>query len=160
MPHPHPKQHPSRRSGHPISCILQHPRRETTRRVHRPHASSTPTAHHQYRWQLLPFPHITIALAAGPPGSSERTHRVYVSASRMHQHRRMWVAARRTRCRSRGVRAEREGGVRELAVQRVAGRHSGDTDTLRVHMEAYVLPPRRTELSRSPIWQARAYPSC
>jgi hypothetical protein len=85
--------------------------------------------------------------------ASKRTHRVYVSASRMHQHRRMWVAARRTRCRSRGVRAEREGGVRELAVQRVAGRHSGNTDTLRVHKEAYVLPPRRTELSRSPMSQ-------
>jgi hypothetical protein len=56
--------------------------------------------------------------------ASKRTHRVYVSASRMHQHRRMWVAARRTRCRSRGVRAEREGGVRELAVQRVAGQHA------------------------------------
>jgi hypothetical protein len=26
--------------------------------------------------------------------------------------------------------------------------HSGDTDTLHVHNEAYVLPPRRTELSR------------
>ena len=35
--------------------------------------------------------------------------------------------------------------------------HSGDTDTLRVHNEAYVLPPRRTELSRSPMSQARAY---
>jgi hypothetical protein len=56
--------------------------------------------------------------------ASQCTHRVYVSASRMHQHRRMWVAARRTRCRCRGVRAEREGGVRELAVQRVAGRHA------------------------------------
>jgi hypothetical protein len=36
--------------------------------------------------------------------------------------------------------------------------HIGDTDTLRVHKEAYVLPPRRTELSRSPMSQARAYP--
>jgi hypothetical protein len=44
MYHPHPKHHPSRRPGHPISCILQHPRRETTRRVHRPRASSTPYA--------------------------------------------------------------------------------------------------------------------
>ena len=94
------------RPGHPISCILQHPRRETTRRVHRPHASSTPTAHHHHRWQLLPFPHSTIALAADPPGSSVRTG-VYVSASRMHQHRRMWVAARRTRCRREGCVAER-----------------------------------------------------
>jgi hypothetical protein len=119
MSHPHPKHHPSRRPVHPISCILQHPRR-----VHRPNASSTPAAPQHHRWQLLPFPHSTIALAADPPGSSEPTHRVYVSASRMHQHRRMWVAARRTRCRCRGVRAEREGGVRELAVQRVAGRHA------------------------------------
>ena len=31
---------------------------------------------------------------------------------------------------------------------------SGDTDTLRVHKEAYVLPPRRTELSRSPCRSA------
>jgi hypothetical protein len=31
---------------------------------------------------------------------------------------------RRTRCRCRGVRAEREDGVRELVVQRVAGRHA------------------------------------
>jgi hypothetical protein len=30
------------------------PRRETTRRVHRPRASSTPTAHHHHHWQLLP----------------------------------------------------------------------------------------------------------
>ena len=57
------------------------------------------------------------------------------------------------------MRAEREGGVRELAVQRV-GMHSGDTDTLRVHKDAYVLPPYLTELSRSPMSQARAYPSC
>ena len=34
--------------------------------------------------------------------------------------------------------------------------HSGDTDTLRVHKEAYVLPPRRTELSRPPMSLARA----
>ena len=34
--------------------------------------------------------------------------------------------------------------------------HSGDTDTLRV--QRYVLPLRRTELSRSPMSQARAYP--
>ena len=34
--------------------------------------------------------------------------------------------------------------------------HSGDTDILRVHKETYVLPPRRTELSRSPMSQARA----
>jgi hypothetical protein len=45
--------------------------RETTRRVHRSHASSTPTAHHHHLWQLLPFPHSTIALAADPAGSSE-----------------------------------------------------------------------------------------
>jgi hypothetical protein len=108
-----------------LRFLLQYPRRETTRRVHPPHASSTPTAHHHHRWQLLPFPHSTIALAADPPGpASERAYRVYVSASRMHQHRRMWVAARRTRCRCRGVRAEREGGVRELAVLRVARRHA------------------------------------
>jgi hypothetical protein len=31
--------------------------------------------------------------------ASQRTHRVYVAASRMHLHCRMWVAARRTRCR-------------------------------------------------------------
>jgi hypothetical protein len=88
---------------------LQHARRETTRRVHRSRASSTPTAHHHHHWQLLPFPHSTIAswrLIHWVP-ASQRTHRVYVSASRMHQHRRMWVAARCTRCRSRGVRAER-----------------------------------------------------
>jgi hypothetical protein len=122
MSHLHPKHHPSRRPGHPISCILQHPRRETTRLIHRSRASTTTTAHQHHRWQLLPFPHSTIALAADPPGSSDqRTHRVYVTASRKHQHCRMWVAARRKRCRSRGVRAEREGGVRE-AVQRVAGR--------------------------------------
>ena len=34
--------------------ILQHPRRETTRRVRRPRASSTPTAHQHHHWQLLP----------------------------------------------------------------------------------------------------------
>jgi hypothetical protein len=118
------------------------PRRETTRHIHRPRASSTPTAHH-HRWQLLPFPHGTIALAADPPGSSEQAYapRVCLRVT-MHQHRRMWVAARRTRCRCRGVRAEREGcreAVRELAVKRVAGRHSRNTDTLRVHKEAYVL---------------------
>jgi hypothetical protein len=45
------------------------PHRETTRHIHRPRASSTPTAHH-HRWQLLPFPHGPIALAADP-GSSE-----------------------------------------------------------------------------------------
>jgi hypothetical protein len=42
------------RPGHPISCILQHPPRETTRRVHRPHASSTYTAHQHRRWQCFP----------------------------------------------------------------------------------------------------------
>ena len=36
--------------------------------------------------------------------------------------------------------------------------HSGDTDTLRVHKEAYVLPPRRTELSRSPMSQSAGVP--
>jgi hypothetical protein len=65
-------------------------------------------------------------------------YRVYVSASRMHRHRRvvcMWVAARRTRCLLK-VRAEREGGSR---CERAAS-SSGHTDTLRVHKEAYVLP--------------------
>jgi hypothetical protein len=68
MPHPHLKHHPSRRPGYPISLV---PRRETTRHIHRPHASYTPTAHHHHHWQLLPFPHSPIALAADPPGSSE-----------------------------------------------------------------------------------------
>jgi hypothetical protein len=39
MSHPHPQHHPSRRPGHPISCILQHPRERTlavsTDHVHR-----------------------------------------------------------------------------------------------------------------------------
>jgi hypothetical protein len=39
--------------------------------------------------------------------ASQRTYHVCVSASRLHQHRRMWVAARRTRCRCRGRRAQR-----------------------------------------------------
>jgi hypothetical protein len=34
--------------------FLQHPRRETTHRVHRQRASSTPTAHQHHHWQLLP----------------------------------------------------------------------------------------------------------
>jgi hypothetical protein len=49
-----PQQHPSRRPGHPISCFLQHPRRETTRRVHRSRASSSPTAHQHHHWQCFP----------------------------------------------------------------------------------------------------------
>ena len=161
MSHPHPKHHTSRRPGHPFSCtvlaLAERPLAASTDHVHRitpPRISTTagncfPSRTARSLWRLI---HRVPAC--------ERAYRVYVSASRMHQHRRMWVAARRTRCRCRGVRAEREGGVRELAVLRAASMHNGDTDTLRVHKEAYVLPPRRTELSRSPMSQARAYPSC
>jgi hypothetical protein len=161
MSHPHPIHHPSRRPGHPISCTLS-----SSTLAERPLAASTDHTHR------IPPPRISTTAGNCFPSrtarslwrlnhwvpASQRTHRVYVAASRMHLHCRMWVAARRTRCRCRGVRAEREGGVRELAVLRVASMHNGDTDTLRVHKEAYVLPPRRTELSRSPMSQRERTP--
>ena len=125
MSHPHPIHHPSRRPGIPSllssSTPAERPLAASTDHMHRlppPRISTTagncfPSRTARSLWRLI---HRVPA--------SKRTHRVCVSASRMHQHRRMWVAARRTRCRSRGVRAEREGGVRELAVLRVAGRHA------------------------------------
>jgi hypothetical protein len=94
MSHPHPKQHPSRRPGHPISCVLQHPRRETTRRVHRPHASSTLTAHHHHRWQC--FPSTSTSTSARAPSC--------------------WEVSRTTRCSSRQVRPVKlDGGFERSA---------------------------------------------
>ena len=124
MSHPHPKQHTLRALA--IPSLLS-----SSTLAERPLAASTDHTHR------LPPPRIITTAGNCFPSrtarslwrlnhrvpASKRTHRVCVSASRMHQHRRMWVAARRTRCRCRGVRAEREGGVRE-AVQRVAGRHA------------------------------------
>jgi hypothetical protein len=111
--------------SHLLYGFSQHPRRETTRRVHRPHASFTPTAHQHHRWQLLPFPHSTIALAADPPGSREPAYVPRVCLRVTYALAPSYVGRRTSYTLSllRG-RAEREGGVRELAVQRVAGRHA------------------------------------
>jgi hypothetical protein len=98
----------------PLAASTDHVHRLPPPRINTPAGNCSPSRTARSLWRLI---HRVPA--------SQRTHRVCVSASRMHQHRRMWVAARRTRCRSRGVRAEREGGVmRELAVLRVAGRHA------------------------------------
>jgi hypothetical protein len=54
-----------------FSTLAERPLAASTDHMHR---LPPPTAHQYHRWQLLPFPHSTIALAADPPGSSERTH--------------------------------------------------------------------------------------
>jgi hypothetical protein len=136
--------------------ILEHPRRETTRRVRRARASSTPTAQHRHCWQLLPFPHSTIALAADPPGSSERTHRrvclrvTYAPAPSYVGRRTSYTLSQS------GVRAEREGGVRELAVQGVAGRHAqqGHRHTARSHGSVRAPPAPHRALSLAHVASA------
>jgi hypothetical protein len=52
---PPPKHHRSQRPGIPISLsAISPPLTLSPRRVHRPRASSTPTAPHHHRWQVLP----------------------------------------------------------------------------------------------------------
>jgi hypothetical protein len=145
----------SRRPGHPISCILQHPRRETTRRVHRPHASSTPTAHHHHRWQLLPFPHSTIALAADPPGSTEPACVPRVCRRVTYAPAPSYVCRRTSSLQ--GVCAERDGGVREQ--QRVVGRHAqrGHRHTARSQGSVRAPPAPHRAFSLAHV-AARAYP--
>jgi hypothetical protein len=50
---------------------------DTTRRVHRPRASSTPTAHHHHRYLIAP-PHERRSIHSNDPSlpASQRTHRV------------------------------------------------------------------------------------
>jgi hypothetical protein len=125
--------------------ILQHPRRETTRRVHRSHASSTPTAPQHHRWQPFRFPRSTIALAADPPGSSEPVLRTACMSPRHVCTSTVVCGSPVVHVVAGGVRAERHGVAvwrcSDSMLHRVAGgMHSGGTDTLRVHKEAYVLP--------------------
>jgi hypothetical protein len=89
--------------------------------------------------------------------ASQRTYHVCVSASRLHQHRRMWVAARRTRCRCRGVRAEREGGVRELAASSRAACTAGTPTHCAFTRKRPCSPRAAPSFLARPC---RAYPSC
>ena len=136
MSHPQPKHHPSRRPGHPISCTVLSSSTLAERRL----AAATDHVH-----RLLP-PHTITTAGNCFPSRTARSlwrliHRVPVYAPRVclrvtYAPAPSYVGRRTSYTLSQsGVRAEREGGVRELAVQGVAGRHAqqGHRHTARSH---------------------------
>jgi hypothetical protein len=95
--HAQPPARPSRpieREGRTV-----HPRESTVRRVHRRRASSTTIAHQHARWP----PPLRTTIFSPTQRASARTAHVFVSL--LHQHRRVCIVARRTRCSSARARA-------------------------------------------------------
>ena len=159
MSHPHPIHHPSRRPG--IQSILS-----SSTLAERPLAASTNHMH------PLPPPRIITTAGNCFPSRTARSlcrliHRVPAYAPRVclrvtYAPAPPYVGRRTSYTLSQsGVRAEREGGVRELAVQRVAGRHAqrGHRHTACSQGSVRAPPAPHRAFSLAHV-AARAYPSC